>query len=55
MVKNKTSLAIVGFGTFYMFIVVAKFQKPDDEETEILNQEEDFSLPQSYFIKENVD
>ncbi|KAM7484422.1 hypothetical protein LguiA_000431 [Lonicera macranthoides] len=29
--------------------------KPDDEETEILNQEEDFSLPQSYFIKESVD
>ncbi|XP_059648779.1 uncharacterized protein LOC132294801 isoform X2 [Cornus florida] len=26
--------------------------KPDDEETEILNQEEDFSLPQSYFVKE---
>ncbi|KAK2966697.1 hypothetical protein RJ640_007984 [Escallonia rubra] len=26
--------------------------KPDDEETEILNQEEDFCLPESYFIKE---
>ncbi|KAJ6312214.1 hypothetical protein OIU76_011985 [Salix suchowensis] len=26
--------------------------KPDDEETEILNHEEDFSLPQSYFVKE---
>ncbi|GAV92945.1 Eaf7 domain-containing protein, partial [Cephalotus follicularis] len=26
--------------------------KPDDEEIEILNHEEDFSLPQSYFIKE---
>ncbi|KAJ6429520.1 hypothetical protein OIU84_021015 [Salix udensis] len=26
--------------------------KPDDEEAEILNQEEDFSLPQSYFVKE---
>ncbi|CAN1314077.1 hypothetical protein LINPERPRIM_LOCUS29176 [Linum perenne] len=28
------------------------FQKPDDEEAEILSQEEDFSLPQSYFVKE---
>ncbi|XP_011012077.1 PREDICTED: uncharacterized protein LOC105116408 isoform X3 [Populus euphratica] len=28
------------------------FQKPDDEEAEILNHEEDFSLPQSYFVKE---
>lgn len=26
--------------------------KPDDEETEILNQEEEFCLPQSYFVKE---
>ncbi|KAK9276790.1 hypothetical protein L1049_006326 [Liquidambar formosana] len=26
--------------------------KPDDEETEVLNQEEEFCLPQSYFIKE---
>ncbi|CAN0896435.1 hypothetical protein LINGRAHAP2_LOCUS18487 [Linum grandiflorum] len=26
--------------------------KPDDEELEILGQEEDFSLPQSYFVKE---
>ncbi|KAH8496557.1 hypothetical protein H0E87_019348 [Populus deltoides] len=26
--------------------------KPDDEEAEILNHEEDFSLPQSYFVKE---
>ncbi|KAA8532907.1 hypothetical protein F0562_032976 [Nyssa sinensis] len=26
--------------------------KPDDDDAEILNQEEDFSLPQSYFIKE---
>ncbi|KAF8389717.1 hypothetical protein HHK36_024236 [Tetracentron sinense] len=26
--------------------------KPDDEETEMLNQEEDFCLPQSYFVKE---
>ncbi|CAN1152844.1 hypothetical protein LINPERHAP2_LOCUS19012 [Linum perenne] len=26
--------------------------KPDDEEAEILSQEEDFSLPQSYFVKE---
>jgi len=29
-----------------------KFQKPDDEEAEILNHEEDFSLPQDYFVKE---
>ncbi|CAI0390810.1 unnamed protein product [Linum tenue] len=27
-------------------------QKPDDEEAEMLSQEEDFSLPQSYFVKE---
>ncbi|RZC58517.1 hypothetical protein C5167_005822 [Papaver somniferum] len=27
--------------------------KSDEEEVEILNQEEDFSLPQSYFIKED--
>uniref|UniRef100_A0A5B7AW32 Chromatin modification-related protein EAF7 n=1 Tax=Davidia involucrata TaxID=16924 RepID=A0A5B7AW32_DAVIN len=26
--------------------------KPDDEDAEILNQEEDFYLPQSYFIEE---
>ncbi|XP_041013621.1 uncharacterized protein LOC121256896 isoform X1 [Juglans microcarpa x Juglans regia] len=26
--------------------------KPDDEEMEILNHEEDFCLPQSFFIKE---
>ncbi|XP_057481569.1 uncharacterized protein LOC130768513 [Actinidia eriantha] len=26
--------------------------KPDDEDMEILNQEEDFCLPQSYFVKE---
>lgn len=26
--------------------------KPDDDEAEILNHEEDFSLPQSYFVKE---
>ncbi|EEF50761.1 uncharacterized protein LOC8264728 isoform X1 [Ricinus communis] len=26
--------------------------KPDDEEIEILGHEEDFSLPQSYFVKE---
>ncbi|KAH1031437.1 hypothetical protein J1N35_043611 [Gossypium stocksii] len=26
--------------------------KPDDEETDILNHEEDFCLPQSYFVKE---
>uniref|UniRef100_A0A2P2IVD2 Uncharacterized protein LOC103414283 isoform X1 n=1 Tax=Rhizophora mucronata TaxID=61149 RepID=A0A2P2IVD2_RHIMU len=26
--------------------------KPDDEEMEILSREEDFSLPQSYFVKE---
>ncbi|BBG94318.1 hypothetical protein Prudu_002566 [Prunus dulcis] len=26
--------------------------KPDDEETDILNHEEDFSLPQSFFVKE---
>uniref|UniRef100_A0A5B7ARB2 Chromatin modification-related protein EAF7 n=1 Tax=Davidia involucrata TaxID=16924 RepID=A0A5B7ARB2_DAVIN len=28
--------------------------KPDDEDAEILNQEEDFCLPQSYFIKEET-
>ncbi|KAF5443422.1 uncharacterized protein LOC121245528 isoform X2 [Juglans microcarpa x Juglans regia] len=27
-------------------------EKPDDEEMEILNHEEDFCLPQSFFIKE---
>ncbi|KAL6983360.1 hypothetical protein U1Q18_016746 [Sarracenia purpurea var. burkii] len=27
--------------------------KPDDEDGEILNQEEDFCLPQSYFVKED--
>ncbi|KAE8683025.1 putative 14-3-3 protein [Hibiscus syriacus] len=26
--------------------------KPDDEEIDILNHEEDFCLPQSYFVKE---
>ncbi|KAK3421843.1 hypothetical protein EUGRSUZ_G02454 [Eucalyptus grandis] len=26
--------------------------KPDEDESDILNQEEDFSLPQSYFVKE---
>ncbi|KAF3431569.1 hypothetical protein FNV43_RR26737 [Rhamnella rubrinervis] len=26
--------------------------KPDDEETEILNHEEEFSLPQSFFVEE---
>ncbi|XP_058194888.1 uncharacterized protein LOC131311439 isoform X3 [Rhododendron vialii] len=26
--------------------------KPDDEDAEILNQEEDFCLPPSYFVKE---
>ncbi|XP_073134969.1 uncharacterized protein [Henckelia pumila] len=26
--------------------------KPDDEDTEFLTQEEDFRLPQSYFVKE---
>ncbi|KAG6601472.1 hypothetical protein SDJN02_06296 [Cucurbita argyrosperma subsp. argyrosperma] len=26
--------------------------KPDDEEMEILNQEEDFCLPQTFFVKE---
>lgn len=35
-----------------IWVVSVKFQKPDDEEAEILNHEEDFSLPQSYFIKE---
>ncbi|KAM7250894.1 hypothetical protein ACFE04_022777 [Oxalis oulophora] len=28
--------------------------KPDDEEAEMLNREEDFSLPQSYFEKEEA-
>ncbi|KAI9169265.1 hypothetical protein LWI28_009730 [Acer negundo] len=28
--------------------------KPDEEEMEILNHEEDFSLPQSYFVKEET-
>ncbi|MQL69105.1 hypothetical protein Taro_001392 [Colocasia esculenta] len=28
--------------------------KPDDEESETLNQEEEFSLPQSYFLKEEA-
>ncbi|KAK2636079.1 hypothetical protein Ddye_030871 [Dipteronia dyeriana] len=28
--------------------------KPDDEEMEILNHEEDFSLPESYFVKEEI-
>lgn len=37
-------LALLGF--------CYKFQKPDDEETEILNHEEDFCLPQSFFVKE---
>uniref|UniRef100_A0A803RA96 Uncharacterized protein n=1 Tax=Cannabis sativa TaxID=3483 RepID=A0A803RA96_CANSA len=26
--------------------------KPDDEDIEVLNREEDFSLPQSFFVKE---
>ncbi|XP_008807821.1 uncharacterized protein LOC103720066 [Phoenix dactylifera] len=26
--------------------------KPDDEETDTLNQEEDFSLPQNFFVKD---
>ncbi|OAY70258.1 uncharacterized protein LOC109714744 [Ananas comosus] len=26
--------------------------KPDDEEAEIFNQEDDFTLPQSFFVKE---
>ncbi|XP_031388633.1 uncharacterized protein LOC116201510 [Punica granatum] len=29
-----------------------EMMKPDEEEMEILNQEEDFSLPQSYFTKD---
>ncbi|OIT05698.1 PREDICTED: uncharacterized protein LOC109205138 isoform X1 [Nicotiana attenuata] len=29
-----------------------EMMKPDDEDAEILNQEEDFCLPQSYFLKE---
>ncbi|XP_039137184.1 uncharacterized protein LOC120274718 [Dioscorea cayenensis subsp. rotundata] len=28
--------------------------KPDDEEMDIFNQEEDFSLPQSFFVKEET-
>ncbi|KAH7569996.1 hypothetical protein JRO89_XS05G0030200 [Xanthoceras sorbifolium] len=32
--------------------VMRMLDKPDDEEMEILNHEEDFSLPQSYFVKE---
>ncbi|KAK6921916.1 hypothetical protein RJ641_012423 [Dillenia turbinata] len=28
--------------------------KPDDEEMGILNQEEDFSLPQSFFVKDEA-
>lgn len=28
--------------------------KPDDEDIELLNHEEDFSLPQSYFEKEDA-
>ncbi|XP_021299820.1 uncharacterized protein LOC110428332 [Herrania umbratica] len=28
--------------------------KPDDEEMDILNHEEDFCLPQSYFVKEEA-
>lgn len=27
-------------------------QQPDDDDSEILNQEEEFSLPQSFFVKE---
>ncbi|XP_059648778.1 uncharacterized protein LOC132294801 isoform X1 [Cornus florida] len=37
---------------FYNLEMLVIKVKPDDEETEILNQEEDFSLPQSYFVKE---
>lgn len=29
-----------------------EFQKPDDEDSEFLSQEEEFCLPQSYFAKE---
>lgn len=37
---------------FYHFFFLWNFQKPDEEDHEILNHEEDFSLPQSYFDKE---
>lgn len=37
---------------FWHCRVLFKCQKPDDEDTEILNHEEDFSLPQSFFVKE---
>lgn len=33
-------------------LLFCKFQKPDDEEMDILSHEEDFCLPQSYFVKE---
>jgi hypothetical protein len=44
---TRTYIVCVDFGMFLF-----KFQKPDDEEAEILNHEEDFSLPQDYFVKE---
>lgn len=37
---------------YILTIFSLEFQKPDDEETDILNHEEDFSLPQSFFVKE---
>ncbi|XP_010939390.1 uncharacterized protein [Elaeis guineensis] len=41
---------LVSVGSFHIKDVDSK--KPDDEETDTLNQEEDFSLPQSFFVKD---
>ena len=37
---------------FLTLLLSSKCQKPEDEDTEILNHEEEFSLPQSFFAKE---
>lgn len=40
------------WGVHFIPFFLLVFQKPDDDEMEILNHEEDFCLPSSFFVKE---
>lgn len=47
-----TLQSTLGFWNLTHSYVLRNFQKPDEDEMEIQNQEEVFSLPQSFYAKE---
>ena len=38
--------------TYFTNFFLLEFQKPDEEEMDFLNREEEFCLPQNFFVKE---